>query len=136
MAPAGSNTIDGTVTVVGSWSSGASASVGVKVAASTAVAEVVLHATAEEDIALWWPAGLGTSTLYSLTVKFCPSAAGASPCLTTQRRIGFRAAYLVTGNDTDPSSLKGVDGSGDFTMRVPGCAVLYARASVFGRGGG
>ena len=38
--------------------------------------------------------------------------------ITVQRRIGFRALYLVTANDTDPSSSSGKDGSADFTMRI------------------
>jgi beta-galactosidase/beta-glucuronidase len=37
---------------------------------------------------------------------------------TITRRVGFRFVALVTADDSDPSKLDGVDGSGNFTMRM------------------
>jgi hypothetical protein len=42
--------------------------------------------------------------------------------------VGFRALYLVTGDDSVPANLSGVDGSGSVTMRLKiNGADLYAR---------
>jgi hypothetical protein len=54
-------------------------------------------------------------TLYSLTATY--TADGSSDSIVASRYVGFRVFYLVTGNDTLPSSLAGKDGSGNFTMR-------------------
>jgi hypothetical protein len=59
---------------------------------------------------------MGRQTRYAVTASFLP-ATGSQQVVSDSRLIGFRTFALVTGNDTDPSTLAGVDGSGNFTMR-------------------
>ena len=125
----------GTLAVSGSWG-GAMNSTLVSLAAGNQTIELTLT-IAVGAVALWWPNGAGAQPLHTLTATFTPSgaAAGAAaaappPVLTVQRRVGFRFFALVTGNDTDPGTLDGVDGSGAFTMRfnVNG-AKIFARGA-------
>jgi hypothetical protein len=66
---------------------------------------------------LWWPAGLGAQPLYGLNVSWAPAQAAGGPRgapAATARRLGFRVAALVTGNDTNASwvaAAAGADGS-------------------------
>jgi beta-mannosidase len=126
--------VSGMLTVAGNWTSGgggAAASIPVQLPSGNSTERVVLNAS---DVALWWPSGMGAQAQYSLLVTFTPSSSSSSSSqpspVTASRLIGFRAAYLVTGNDTDPSTLSGRDGSGTFTLRykVNG-ADLWARGS-------
>lgn len=73
------------------------------------------------NMQLWWPVDLGAQPLYVVNVSFSVSGGAASQSIT--RPFSFRTAYLVTSDDSDPASLKGVDGSGNFTFRykVNGC---------------
>lgn len=119
----------GTISAVGSWpGEGASTSVQVSLPAGNSSTELQLTAN---NVSLWWPLGTGSQMLYTVTLAFTPTASGA-PTLSASRRIGFRSFYLVTGNDTDPTTLAGVDGSGDFTLRykVNGADVWARGASV------
>lgn len=52
---------------------------------------VVRHVFFVEDPALWWPAGSGEQTLYTLAVEL--------PDETVTRRIGFRTIELLTDKD-------------------------------------
>jgi len=104
--------VTGTVTVAGSCSS-ASATTAVTLNAGESWVRLNLTASST-DVKLWWPAGWGAQTLYNLTVTFKPTSGNT---ISTSRQIGFRQFALVTGNDTDPSTLSGQEGSGSFTMR-------------------
>ena len=109
LAPAASS---GTVQVSGAWG-GASASVPAALVAGNNTVELTLSVPVG-GVRLWWPNELGEQVRYNLTATWTPAA---GPPLATSRAIGFRFFALVTGNDTDPSTLAGVDGSDDFTMR-------------------
>lgn len=106
---------------------------------------------APSDVHLWWPngslssvhrcmhpfllahligfsAGLGAQPLYTLNVTFNSTACAQDSQLSATRQIGFRVFVLVTDDDSVPSRLAGLDGSGNLTMRfrVNG-ANMYAR---------
>lgn len=108
----------GSLTVTGGWAGpGASATVPVTLAPGPFNVSVALTAT-DNAVSLWWPAQTpGAQTLYPVTATFTPSAGGAAAAVSDSRRVGFRVFALVTGNDTDPSTLAGRDGSDTFTMR-------------------
>jgi beta-mannosidase len=64
---------------------------------------VVLQAA---GVRLWWPRGMGSGrqrVMYTVNATFVPSGASspAAVAVSAERRIGFRTAYLTTGNDTD-----------------------------------
>ncbi len=104
----------GTLAATGAW--GASASLPVTVPAGASNFTVTL-AAADNSVSLWWPAQTpGAQTLYNISATFTPAAGGAA-VVATARRVGFRVFALVTGNDTDPSTLAGLDGQDGFTMR-------------------
>lgn len=106
----------GTLTATGAWPGGTAAAVPVTLPAGNSSARVVLPAK-NNAVALWWPANTpGAQNLYNVSVTFTPDGAGGAP-LSDARRIGFRVFTLVTGNDTDPSTLAGKDGQTHFTMR-------------------
>ena len=116
--------ISGTFSVQGSWpGAGASASARVELPAGNSSATLDLAAA---DVDLWWPVGLGAQSRYSVAVAFAPAP------VTDARLVGFRAFYLVTGNDADPARLAGVDGSDSFTLRwkVNGADVWSRGASL------
>ena len=123
LAPAATS---GTLAVTGAWAGG-SASVPVTLPAGRSIVNVTLPA-ADNAVSLWWPAQTpGAQTLYAVNVVFTP--AGAAP-VSDVRRLGFRVVTLVTGNDTDPTTLAGKDGQDHFTMRfkVNG-ANIYSRGA-------
>jgi beta-mannosidase len=103
----------GTLSVSGSW--GGSASAPVSLTAGNQSVELTIRVPAGA-VSLWWPLNLGAQALYNLTATFTPSE-GNGAALVVQRRLGFRFFALVTGNDTDPTTLAGVDGSDSFSMR-------------------
>lgn len=106
--------INGTLTIASSWSATtASTSVTLRPGSSTVTVTLVANPT---DYSLWWPNGLGQQPLYDVIITWAPTSP-ASPVLSTTRRIGFRVFALVTDDDSDPSSLSGVNGSGNLTMR-------------------
>lgn len=122
--------VSGTLTAVGDWTGlNASAAEHITLSAGNSSASLWLYA---QDVSLWWPAGCGDQGLYNVTLTFTPDGSANGPTLSSVRRIGFRSFYLVTGNDTDPASLAGVDGSGDFTVRykVNGADVWSRGASL------
>ena len=73
--------------------------------------------------------GMGAHPLYTVVATWTPTAPGGVP-VSASRSVGFRVAYLVTANDTDPSTVAGRVGSDTFTMRfrVNG-ANVYARGA-------
>ncbi len=98
----------GTLHVSGNW--GASKSVPVTLTAAEHGRKAVSVLLTASGVKLWWPRGLGPQSLYNVTAVFEPSgtsSAGvttvAAGSVTARRRIGFRVAYLTTGNDTDAS---------------------------------
>ena len=121
--------VSGSVTVAGSWG-GASAPTPVSLPAGESNATVTLVA-GPGSVNLWWPNGLPglLQNLYTVSATFAP-AAPAAPAAAAQRNLGFRVFTLVTGNDTDPSTLQGKDGSGFFTMRFK-----VNGANIWSRGG-
>jgi len=59
---------------------------------------------------------MGPRNLYTVRVTWAPAAV-AAPAVSESRRVGFRALYLVTADDSNPASLLDSEGSGNFTMR-------------------
>jgi beta-mannosidase len=113
---AGGAAVTGTLTATGSWA--ADATVSQQVSLPAANSSVVLSLPVPTGgVRLWWPNGYGQQPLYNVTVSFTPSAPGDVSPLTATRRIGFRTLYTVTADDSNPSNITGVNGSGDFTMR-------------------
>lgn len=87
----------------------------------------VLLPVSRGGVELWWPLRMGSQRLYTLNASFVPTAApvvggGAAPTPAAVsaglRRVGFRSIALVTADDSDPSTLHGLRGSGSLTMRV------------------
>lgn len=119
--------ITGLLTVTGNWSStDNNNTVTVPITLFPGIdnnVTVWLHASTGTQ--LWWPNELGEQNMYNVTVIFTPTPSSAtynassllSASLSTSRLIGFRVFTLVTGNDTDPSTLVNENGSGFFTMR-------------------
>ena len=109
----------GTLAVSGGWAgAGSAVSIPVALPGGNSSVRAVLTA-ANNAVALWWPAqtpGGRAQARYPINVSFTPGGGGAP--VRASRMIGFRALYLVTGNDTDPSSLNGTDGQSHWTMRV------------------
>lgn len=118
----------GSLAVSGSWGGAAPASpVALQPGSSTVEVKISVPVGA---VRLWWPNGQGAQPLYFLTAVFTPD--GGGPVLNVTRRIAFRFFALVTANDSDPSVLSGVDGSGDFTMRfnVNGASIFAVGANL------
>ena len=115
LAPAGG--ARGTLKAAGSWPGAASAA-SLPVALPAGESAVVLTLSADVGaVLLWWPAGTGgEQPLYDVAVTFEP-ATDSSASVAALRRIGFRTMALVTDDDSDPATLRGVDGSGNLTMR-------------------
>eukprot|EP00698_Gefionella_okellyi_P004282 TRINITY_DN13971_c0_g1_i1.p1 TRINITY_DN13971_c0_g1~~TRINITY_DN13971_c0_g1_i1.p1 ORF type:complete len:1022 (-),score=216.49 TRINITY_DN13971_c0_g1_i1:104-3169(-) len=115
----------GSLRVWGEWNDAGSVVVAVNLGAGTNFVEAVLPAA---SVRLWWPAGLGEQVRYNVGVAYTPTSGGAT--LTASRRIGFRVFNLVTADDSQPETLAGVNGSGNFTMRFK-----VNGASIWSRGG-
>ena len=112
LAPAATS---GTLSVVGEW--GASASTHLAAIPQGNSSAILTLNASNNDVKLWWPATTpGLPNLYAINVTFIEDAAN-SVAKVDSRRIGFRVFTLVTGNDTDPSTLAGRDGQDGFTMR-------------------
>lgn len=127
--------VQGSLTVRGSWSAAAVTTQAVTLAPAAdgdnAVVSVSLVAAAEE-ITLWWPVGVGTHQLYTVTAAFTPAGADR-PSIESNRSVGFRTASWVTANDSDPAVVNaGGDGSASPTfttfVRING-ARIYARGA-------
>lgn len=116
----------GILSAVGAW--GATASLPVTLPAGSSNFTITLAAT-NNAVKLWWPAQTpGAQNLYAVNVSFAES--GGAVVKADSRRIGFRVFTLVTGNDTDPSTLAGKDGQDGFTMRFK-----VNGANIWSRGG-
>jgi beta-mannosidase len=77
-----------------------------------------------KDPKLWYPVGMGSQNLYTVSVQVF----GGS--IVVNRTVGFRSLALVTDNDQDPGKLKGLEGSGNLTMRfVVNGRALYSRGA-------
>ena len=79
-------------------------------------------------VKLWWPNGAALpvaspQALYSVTVALAPFNISAT------RTVGFRSLALVTDDDSSPSVLTNLSGSGNFTLRL-----RVNGASIFARG--
>eukprot|EP00026_Physarum_polycephalum_P002050 Phypoly_transcript_02054.p1 GENE.Phypoly_transcript_02054~~Phypoly_transcript_02054.p1 ORF type:complete len:936 (+),score=107.47 Phypoly_transcript_02054:132-2939(+) len=91
-----------------------------------------INVTASE-IQLWWPSELGSQPLYNVIVQLTNPSDDST--LADSRRIGFRTAWLVTGNDTNPEYVKNnmnTDGSDKFgeMWRINGQAIFNRGANV------
>lgn len=82
-----------------------------------------------QTVSLWWPNEMGAQSLYNITASWTPDSDSDSNIgdgdggegtgiITISRRVGFRFVALVTGDDADPSTLAGGDGTGNYTMRL------------------
>jgi beta-mannosidase len=94
----------GTLQVAGGWPGAAPKSVPVKLTAADNGRLAVSVALEATGVKLWWPRGMGGSqNMYNITAHFQPAGAGADAAsmVSARRRVGFRVAYLTTGNDTD-----------------------------------
>lgn len=127
LSPQGST---GTLTITGSWGTRTPIRIPVTLPASSddTLVNVPLGLTSPGAVSLWWPLGLGSQTLYTVEASWTPSTGGGS--VASSRSLGFRSIYLVTANDTDPSTLAGRTGSDSFTMRLKvNGADMYARGA-------
>jgi hypothetical protein len=122
---AGSGGAEGTLIATGAW--GATTSAKVTIPAGKTVATTLNLSASASKINLWWPANTGRAQpLYNVTITFTQTGSRA---VAATRRIGFRTAALVTGNDTDPAyvakaaSEEGADAHGMY-YRINGAAVL------------
>lgn len=103
----------GAVTVTGAWGGDGGDSGPLSLPAGDAL--VIINVTVPAGaVDLWWPNGLGAQPLYDVVTTFTPRSGAA---VSTTRRVGFRTVVVVTADDTDPSTLAGVDGSGDLLVR-------------------
>jgi beta-mannosidase len=122
--------VAGTFTVSGTWP-GAGAAVSTPFTLPAGKGTIMLTLPAS-GVNLWWPNGMGGSgprSLYPVTVVWTP-ALPATPTLTETRRIGFRVAYLVTTNDSQPEAVALAEGTGNLTMRFK-----INGADIWARGG-
>lgn len=85
-----------------------------------------------DQVKLWWPLGLGDQNLHELSIclGMVPSSVN---CVT--RKVGFRAAALVTGDDTDSEYVKSsrdAEGNSNHGMyfRVNGHIILARGSNV------
>jgi len=117
----------GQLRVVGSWAADAAVTQPLALPPGASSANVTLSA---RDVPLWWPNELGAQRLFAITATFTPAAGGLPAVASAPRRVGFRAFALVTADDSDPSRLVGLDGSGNLTMRF-----RVNGANVWARGG-
>ena len=104
--------VSGMVTVAGAFGSIGPTPVSLPAGDSNATVSIAVPTGTR----LWWPNEIGEQVLYDINASFTANAGGLAPAAAS-RRIGFRVFTLVTGNDTDPTTLAGKDGSGFFTMR-------------------
>lgn len=97
---------------------------------------------------MWWPSGLGEQPLYTVQVSLTNPSTNVvigthrttyfitpNPPTVDTRRIAFRVASLVTGNDTNPEYVKNnqnTDGSDSFgeMWRINGQAIFNRGANV------
>ena len=129
--------VSGTVAVLGSWPGAVQVSQPVRLSKGNNTVKVIIPAAQTIRAKLWHPRGNGNQTLYTISASFAPSP--AAPRLvpaavpTTQRRMGFRHAVLITTNDSDAQVVADAptqNGTGQFTMffRVNG-APIYSRGA-------
>ena len=94
----------GNLSVAGSWAAATNVSGGdsnaatmtLTLPAGESVVSSRLTATAKQ-VQLWWPNGVGAQPLYAVNATLRLGAAS----VTASRKIGFRYAVLVTGDDTN-----------------------------------
>lgn len=130
--------VAGLVSVRGSWPGAVEVSQHVQLSRGNNTVTVVIPAAQTVRAKLWHPRGNGNQTLYMISTSFAPSStitrsAATALVPTTQRRIGFRHAVLITTNDSDPQIVADSpkqNGTGQFTMflRVNGAAI-YSRGA-------
>ena len=104
--------------IVGEWDPAHPISTTVSIPAGDASVATTLTA---RGVKLWWPNGFGEQPMYNISVGLAFGNTATAPLqiadastaqqvaavtASTQRRVGFRYAVLVTGNDTDPAFVK------------------------------
>ena len=79
---------------------------------------------------------MGKQPLYTVSVIFTPFSNDGQTEISSSRRIGFRHAVLVTGNDTDPEYIRnamhaeGSGGDAQMFFRINGAVVVARGANV------
>lgn len=128
------DSVDGTLHVSGSWG-GQLANVTTRVLNIAAGVETEVNVTLVASTPeLWWPNGMGSQRLYTVTTHFVPDL-GLAPTAPVVRPIGFRFVALVTGNDTNATWVAenaNAEGNGDHTMmfRVNGAPFAARGANM------
>ena len=130
MVPNNTGNVQGFLTISGAWGATNTTTL-LSLPSGESSISLTLQAPAA-SIRLWWPNGLGMQSLYNLSVTWTTQNIQV-PNITTNRRIGFRVAALVTVNDTNATIVEestGANGSGSFGMffRINGAAI-YARGA-------
>lgn len=124
----------GLVTAVGDWTGATPVSAPIVVPPSGLAALSLALSVAPGAVRLWWPNGVAAPVgslqpLYRVNLTFSPNGA-AQPAIADSRRIGFRTFALVTDDDSDPSRLANLTGSGNLTVRyVVNGAGIWARGA-------
>ena len=93
----------GTLQVLGGWPGAVAKSVPVKLTTADNGRMAVSVTLPAAGMKLWWPRGMGgQQNLYNITAHYQPAGTeDAASTVSATRRVGFRVAYLTTGNDTD-----------------------------------
>lgn len=102
----------GKLTVTGSWGASLTQSVSLPIGPSSYTVSLIANANEYE---LWWPNTLGNHPLYTVNASY--QVNNGLP-VTISRIIGFRVIALVTDNDSNPSSLQNITGTGSLTLRL------------------
>ena len=111
----------GLVTAVGGWQGAKPVSITVVVPAAGEAAVSLSLEVSPGSVKLWWPNGVAAprgalQPLYQVNLSFTREGAMA-PALNDTRRVGFRTFAIITDDDSSPSRLANMTGSGNLTMR-------------------
>lgn len=124
----------GRLTAAGDWTGATPESAAVVVPAAGAAAISLSLRVAPGAARLWWPNGVAAprgaqQPLYQVNVSFTRDGA-SSVVISDSRRVGFRTFAIVTDDDSNPSRLANMSGSGNLTVRyVVNGAGIWARGA-------
>ena len=125
--PAAAPLVGVAVQAAGSWGGNANRSAPISLPPGVSLVSVWL-AVPPGAVRLWWTADVqrGPQPLYDVNVSLIIAGAAAA---SDSRRVGFKVFALVTDDDSEPSRIAGVEGSGSLTMRLK-----LNGANMFARG--